>query len=114
VLLVLLGLALPAMAGGVKNTTYVKFSSSGTVYDSYWKMNPNGLVHEWRTTDSYHFVFKPAGGKFTAPDCDAEDLVNAFSWTFNYALYTDLGGDDGDLTDFLTPGASYYVCWYNW
>lgn len=127
VVAVVLGLALPAIAGGMKNTTYVKFSAGSTVYDSYWKDVPSGLVHEWRPTDSKHFVFKPRGDKFTAPNCKTRlydeygidigpnpDFVRGWLWTFNPAPYTDLGGDGGDLGDFLTPGAQYYVCMYHW
>lgn len=122
-----IGMTLPALAGGMNNTTYVEFSVAGVTYDSYWQSNPSGVVHEWRTTDSKHFVFKPAGEKFTEPGCSTRlydeygndigpnpEFISGFTWTFNYGAYTEFGGDGGDLTDFLTPGDTYYVCQYHW
>jgi hypothetical protein len=132
VVVAVIGMAMPALAGGTNNTTYVKFSpttgsNAGVELDSYWMTSPSGVVHEWRTTDSRHFVFKPAGEKFTAPNCDTRlydeigndigpnpDFISAFSSTIHYSNYNELDGDDGDLADFLEDGVTYYVCMYHW
>ena len=94
-------------AGGIKNTVYVKFGD----LDTYWKTTSSGLVHEWRTTDNRHFVFKPVG-KFKAPDCD-DDAINAFKWT-SHTYPHDMTVSEATINDFLPYGNQFYVCMYKW
>ena len=112
-----------ALAGGSKNGTYIHFEQSGG-YDchTYWNKTGSGLVHEWRNNDecapyaeytSLHLVFKPQG-KFFYADCDDADLLGISSWTANLANYTDHGGDEADLAEFITDGENYWVCFYMW
>jgi hypothetical protein len=101
-----------ALAGGVKNTTYIKFFGSGAWKDSYWKTTGSGLVHEWRTTDNRHFVFKPVG-KFSAPDCDADKLIDAFTWKSHWYEH-DLVVSEATIDDFLPYGNWFHVCMYRW
>jgi hypothetical protein len=101
-----------ALAGGVKNTTYIKFFGSGSWKDSYWKTTGSGLVHEWRTTDNRHFVFKPVG-KFTAPDCEDDGLLNAFKWT-SHSYPHDMTVSEATINDFLPYGDQFFVCMYRW
>lgn len=84
---------------------YVAFESGGTHYDSWWTTTADGVHHEWRS-DGY-FQFHPSDFNSCDPGFTA-----SFNWTFNYGAYTDLGGDVGDLTDFLVPGNVYHVCRY--
>ena len=100
-----------ALAGGVKNTTYIKFFGGGWK-DSYWKTTGSGLVHEWRTTDNKHFVFKPVG-KFSAPDCDPDKLISAFKWT-SHSYPHDMDVSEGTIDDFVPYGDQFYVCMYHW
>ena len=100
-----------ALAGGVKNTTYIKFNGGGWK-DSYWKTTGSGLVHEWRTTDNRHFVFKPVG-KFSAPDCDTDKLIDAFLWT-SHSYEHDMDVSEATINDFLPYGDQFYVCMYRW
>lgn len=113
----------PAAAGGGPNGTFVQFDNDGgtgeAICDSYWKTTGSGLVHEWREdtdcmfqgTAGLHLVFKPAS-KFSAPDCDEGSLHSITGWT--NPGYGEYAGDDGDLSDFLTTGEVYHVCFYPW
>jgi hypothetical protein len=119
-----LGLASAASAGGGPNGTYVSFDVvGGYTCHTYWLTTGSGLIHEWRTgeincpafggEESLHLVFKPIT-KFAAADCDDAPYLGTIQWTYNPAQYTDLGGDEGQLADFLQNSATYWVCFYSW
>jgi hypothetical protein len=109
--LLLLLVASTALAGGIRNTSHVRFYQGGGPWiDSYWLETKSGLLHEWRTTDMKHFVFKPLW-KFPEADCDP-DAYNSFLWTAH--TYPQSDDDDADLEDFLEMGSQYWVCMYHW
>ena len=123
VLAMTFGLASAARAGGGLNGTYVHFLTGPDDCYTYWLTTGSGLIHEWRTgeptcsafggEESLHLVFKPMT-KFAAADCDVESFLGSFPWWYNAAQYSDVGGDEGQLADFLQNTAGYYVCIYSW
>lgn len=60
-------------------------------------------------------VFKPIP-KFSEPDCDDEGFIIAVEpWSLS-GDYTDVDGDEADLTDIFGPYGQqqYWVCFYHW
>ena len=110
--------AMPALAAkpeknnnngqGGPNGTFVRFDN----LDSYWKTTESGLIHEWRTTDNRHLVFKPVD-KFMAAECE-EGYINSFLWTAHTSYDQSYPFDEADLKDFITSGTQYWVCIYEW
>lgn len=109
-------MVLPVFAGngnngkGGPNGIHVIFSG----LDSYWMTTGSGLIHEWRTTDSRHLVFKPAS-KFDSADCD-EGYLSSFLWNAHYGYTQDLANtnDEANLQDFYSDAEHYWVCIYPW
>jgi hypothetical protein len=104
-----------ASAKGSKNSVYIKFFGSvGGWVDSWWHKTGSGLVHEWKVMpngDRQHLVFKPVS-KFKAPDCDDNAFRTAWNW--KAVSYTHHPDSDGDMSDFLTVGRLYHICYYPW
>lgn len=94
--------------GGGPNGTFVRFAG----LDSYWKETGSGLIHEWRTTDNRHLVFKPYD-KFESADCD-EGYLHSFLWTAHIGYDQSYPFDEANLEDFLEVGEKYWVCIYEW
>lgn len=128
VLVVVLALAATASvvwARGGPNGTFVHFLAGSLDCETYWLKTGSGIVHQWRNDLScapyngfynLHYVLKPVD-KFASPDCDIEGYLDPGvdkMTTFDASDYVDLPGDEGDLTDFLTDGASYWRCLYEW
>lgn len=93
---------------GGPNGTFVRFDD----LDSYWKETKSGLLHEWRTTDNKHFIFKPAD-RFESADC-GDNYLNSFSWTAHIGYDQSYPFDEANLEDFLEVGDKYWVCVYAW
>lgn len=103
--------AIPVFANNGKggpNGTFIRFDG----LDSYWKVAESGLLHEWRTTDNRHLVFKPAD-KFSEADCD-EGYIASFLWSAHINYDQSYPFDEANLEDFLVVGDQYWVCIYEW
>lgn len=93
---------------GGPNGTFIRFEN----IDSYWKTTESGLIHEWRTTDNRHFIFKPVD-KFIEADC-GEGCLNSFSWRGHTNYDQSYQFDEADLEEFIETGKRYWVCVYEW
>jgi hypothetical protein len=89
----------------IDGLVYVAFESGGTHFDSWWE-TIDGVHYEYRA--DHNFQFHPSDFH----DCDLNGLTSSWNWTYDSGAYTDLGGDVGDLGDFLTDGEVYHVCMY--
>jgi hypothetical protein len=93
--------------GSAKGTEVWWYEGSlgvGPLHKAVFQTTGSGIVHEWRyEPDDRALVFKPAG-KF--PEPDEGDYI---PWTFNPGLYTIAPDSPGDLSDFFTVWAPYWL-----
>lgn len=107
------------------NSTRIRYSTDTTTYDSWWKVDNNGLIHQWRSfrlspasgVEHEHSTFEVTSNNINdVLKCSntGEPLIRSLSWYYRSQDYTDLGEDEGNLSDFVREGVTYWVCVYKW
>ena len=104
ILLVISAFAIPALAkGGSAKGTDVWWENGG-VTKAIFSTTGSGIVQQHRyDPDDKHLIFKPQSKFPTMPEGEGW-----FAWTFT-DQYTELSGDEGDLSDFFNFGETYWV-----
>lgn len=91
-------------AKGTEVWWYEGSQGSGPLIKAIFRITGSGIVHEWRyEPDDRALVFKPVD-KFPEPGEGDYHL-----WTYGPAHYTIAPGSPGDLSNFFTPGAQYWL-----
>lgn len=112
------------------NSTRVRYSTGSIIYDSWWKVDNSGLIHQWRSfrltqtsnPEHEHSTFKVISNKDlnninrvpTKCSNTGEPFIRSLSWYYRTQDYTELGDDQGNLSDFVNDGVTYWVCVYKW
>lgn len=75
-----------------------------TLIKAIYSKTRSGIIHQWRYEPvDLHLLFKPAS-KFSEPD-----EGGYFYWRFTASIYTETDTNPGQLADFFTDGAYYWV-----
>lgn len=96
-------LAVGGSAGGA-DIWFYQDGDPDTLSKAIFSGTASGIIHQWRyEPQDLHLVFKPAL-KFPEPD-----EGNYFHWQFIASTYTETDDNLGELSDFFTDGAYYWV-----
>lgn len=106
VAMLLVATPLLAKGGSAKGADiwFYQGGDPGTVFKGIYSKTGSGIIHQWRYEPvDLHLLFKPAS-KFSKPD-----EGGYFYWQFTASIYTETDLNPGELADFFTDGAYYWV-----
>ncbi len=111
-ILVLFGVFAGSAQAGQDSDAWTRVHANWPFDHGYYKTNPNGVVHEkwscnsdWEDCDGYGLYY-PTSKFAEAPDDNVCDGLGPLTWEGT----TEYGDDEGDASDFLVVGETYWFC----